>query len=158
MNKKIQQGFTLIELMIVVAIIGILASIAIPSYQTYVAKTKVMSAYATVMSGRVIFFTHYIDNGEMPELADLTAPGQLQEYYDMVQTQLPGTSVATFTKDSPVRFHLTVALEGINSNVNGKYIRIDFRDSDGQMHTACSAEETLDKRYLSKECHGAFVP
>ena len=61
--KKIQQGFTLIELMIVVAIIGILASIAIPAYQDYTVRAKVSEGMVLADGAKVGVTESFIDNG-----------------------------------------------------------------------------------------------
>jgi len=71
--KNAQQGFTLIELMIVVAIIGILAAIAIPAYQDYTIRAKVTEALNVAAAGKTALSEHYLAQGTMP--ADATTAG-----------------------------------------------------------------------------------
>lgn len=72
--KRLQKGFTLVEIMIVVAIIGILASIAIPSYQDYVKKGKAAEATATLADLRIKMEQCFQDNRSYAGCAAFCAP------------------------------------------------------------------------------------
>lgn len=71
---KKQQGFTLIELMIVVAVIGVLSAIAIPQYQKYIAKAEAASALASITGLRTNIETYIIDEGKFPTTTNIPAP------------------------------------------------------------------------------------
>ena len=70
-----QQGFTLIELMIVVAIIGILAAVAIPQYQNYVINSKLSAAASSVSSIELAMANDYQSNGTFPTSQQLAQEG-----------------------------------------------------------------------------------
>ncbi len=64
--KKVQQGFTLIELMIVVAIIGILAAVAIPAYQDYTKRAHVTEGLSLASSGKTAVTEYFNSKGVLP--------------------------------------------------------------------------------------------
>jgi type IV pilus assembly protein PilA len=119
MKKQAQAGFTLIELMIVVAIIGILAAVAIPAYQDYVAKSKFAAALGEVSSGKTAFDVA-LNDGNTPG----TAPA------DLAGMGLATTATANCLL-SATSTTLKCVVQGGPQTVQGKDILLT-RDSAGQ--------------------------
>lgn len=87
--QRIQSGFTLVELMIVVAIIGVLASIAIPAYQDYTIRAQVSEGLNLASTAKNAISTFYTDRGVFPTNnteAGIAAPDQIVgSYVDRVE-------------------------------------------------------------------------
>ncbi|HFB0542848.1 TPA: pilin, partial [Neisseria gonorrhoeae] len=65
--NTLQKGFTLIELMIVIAIVGILAAVALPAYQDYTARAQVSEAILLAEGQKSAVTEYYLNNGEWPK-------------------------------------------------------------------------------------------
>lgn len=104
MHKQSQSGFTLIEMMIVVAIIGILACLAIPAYQNYTIRAQVAEGLTLAGDWKVAIADFYANNGAWPSQADLP---------DM--TSSTGTYVSSINVTSGV---ITIVYGTAQSNPN----------------------------------------
>lgn len=128
--KKLQHGFTLIELMIVVAIIGILAAIAIPAYQDYVARSKWGVANTEASSIRENFDFHVLNDRD-PALG-----------FGAIDSV--GFAAATSNCNMTLTGRTTIECEivGGPASVAGQTITW-ARDADGQWTCASSVEQRL---------------
>lgn len=138
--KQVQKGFTLIELMIVVAIIGILAAIAIPSYQDYVVKSQATGAFKEVSSLKTAFEVA-VNQGDDPSLTK-TDPGFIGlEATGGTYCNLAVTGIETI---------VCTGKGGNAAKFNTKTITLT-RDADGLW--ACTTD--LDEKYRPGNCTGA---
>ena len=151
-NKKRatkQQGFTLIELMIVVAIIGILAAVAIPAYSDYTAKAQVSEAFALSASAKQAVALYRAEKGDFPTTNALAGLSDSTEivgaYVSGVAVGTGGAITATFTVG-------TVGTKTGDTAVNVVFTPDDTTNT-GSITWACTG--TVKDKYLPTDCTGA---
>lgn len=150
--RKIHQGFTLIELMIVVAIIGILAAVAIPAYTDYTARAQVSEA-VSLLGGLKTPVAEFIANkGYAPTTDTLSS--------DLGAT-VSGKYVATITSSSdgitpitltPVTFTATMQATGVSVGIQGKTVTLFSADGKTFECNPSAHKGDIPIKYLPAAC------
>ena len=146
---KRQQGFTLIELMIVVAIIGILAAIALPAYQDYTARSQMTEAMTLASGARTAVTEYYNSTGNFPTTnadAGLAAASSIAGNY---------VSSVTVGADGVITARLGTV--GVSEGIRGRQIALTPETTTGSVKWTCGPTATngVDPKFVPSSCRSS---
>ncbi|EMT2817046.1 pilin [Neisseria gonorrhoeae] len=131
--NTLQKGFTLIELMIVIAIVGILAAVALPAYQDYTARAQVSEAILLAEGQKSAVTEYYLNNGKWPENNDkagVASPSDIKGKYVESVTVTNGVVTAKMLSS------------GVNKEIQGKKLSLWARRENGSVKWFCGQPVT----------------
>ena len=142
-----QEGFTLIELMIVVAIIGILAAVAIPQYQNYVARAQAADGFSLAGGLKTALAEYHNTNGVFP-----TAP---DDAHTELGIELAENIIGKYVTDVTVSNdgEGTITATFGSGNHAGKFLRLTPTETDGAVYFDCTTD--IDEDWRPKDCEEA---
>ncbi|HEZ5908129.1 TPA: pilin [Neisseria meningitidis] len=134
--NTLQKGFTLIELMIVIAIVGILAAVALPAYQDYTARAQVSEAILLAEGQKSAVTEYYLNHGEWP--GDNNSAGVASS----------STIKGKYVKEVEVKNGVvtaTMASSNVNNEIKGKKLSLWAKRQDGSVKWFYGQPVTRDK-------------
>ena len=143
MLKLVQKGFTLIELMIVVAIIGILAAVAIPAYQDYIARGQVSEAVTLTAGAKTPLAEYYSDKGFWPMKATDIIGNPSGKYVSIIT--LMGAAAGSL---GTISVEARMKDAGVNSAITGG--TLIFTSLDSKQYSCTSGN--LAPRFRPSSC------
>jgi type IV pilus assembly protein PilA len=141
--KPLQKGFTLIELMIVVAIIGILAAVAVPAYQDYIARGQVSEAVTLTTGAKTPLSEYYNEKGFWPNAATDVISNARGKYVSVITLLGPAVGgLGTISMEARMKD------SGVNTAITGGTIVLLTSDAKG---FSCTGGN-LSARYRPSSC------